>query len=246
MTEKTQAANSTVTAAILIIGNEILSGRTKDANVGYLAEQFTEIGIILSEVRMIPDDEGTIIKAINELRAQCAYVFTSGGIGPTHDDITSASIAKAFSVNLERNPEALAMLQSHYTPDELNESRLKMADIPAGASLIENPISKAPGFILENVHVLAGVPKILQAMFEQIRSQLTGGPKMLSHTLSSLKTEGVIAADLKRLQAEFPDVDIGSYPYFKNGEFGVSIVLRSTDAEQLEAAIKLAEDIIET
>ncbi len=233
------------TTAFIMIGNELLSGRTHDKNLPVLASRLNDAGIDLKHARVIPDITETIIATVNELKQQYDYIFTSGGIGPTHDDITSAAIAKAFNVKLERNPEAVAMLQSHYTPEEFNEARQTMADIPAGAGLIENPISRAPGFVIENVYVLAGVPRIFEAMLDFVMPQLqSDNVPVQTRTISSPKTEGQIAVELGYIQAKFATVDIGSYPYFKDGNFGVSLVLRSRDAEALERCAKLVEELV--
>lgn len=225
----------TTTAAFILIGNELLSGRTVDKNLPVLATRLAEVGIDIIEVRIIADDTPTIINTVNTLRKTYNYVFTSGGIGPTHDDITSESIAQAFNVPLECNAEAMKMLQSHYTPEELNEARQKMAYVPKGASLIENPVSKAPGFCMENVHVLAGVPRIFAAMLDFIIPTLDSDTTPIqTRTISSMKTEGEIAKELAVVQENYPTVNIGSYPYFKNGSFGVSLVLRSRDENALE------------
>ncbi|MFN7901305.1 MAG: competence/damage-inducible protein A [Holosporales bacterium] len=224
------------TAALIIIGNEILSGRTQDTNLAVLATALGQQGIELREVRVIPDDEAVIITTLNTLRAQMDHVFTSGGIGPTHDDITSASIAKAFGVPLRQHPDALRMLHEHYPPEQLNAARLKMAEVPVGATLIENPVSKAPGFTLENVHVMAGVPRIFKAMLDFLMPRLPGGSPVLSETVSTTLAEGTIAATLTELQQAFPDVNIGSYPYFRQGQMGVSVVFRGTDQGAITTA----------
>jgi len=231
-------AESVVTAALCIIGNEILSGRTQDKNLAFIGEQLNEIGIRLAEVRVVRDEVDTIGEAVRALSERYTYVFTSGGIGPTHDDITTASVAKAFGVAVERNTEAMRRLSAHYANSgiDFNEARKKMADIPVGAKLIDNPVSAAPGFILGNVHVLPGVPRILQAMFEGLKPTLTGGAPMLSHTVSCTIGEGSVAAALGAIQDRYPDVEIGSYPYFRAGHFGTSLVLRATDAARLAAA----------
>ncbi|WP_448204180.1 competence/damage-inducible protein A [Azospirillum sp. sgz302134] len=232
------------TAALLIIGNEILSGRTKDANLPHIAEKLGEIGVRLREVRVVPDVEEEIIAALDALRGRYGYVFTTGGIGPTHDDITSACIAKAFGVALERNPEAVARLERHYEPGQLNEARLRMANIPAGATLIDNPISQAPGFQIGNVFVMAGVPRIMQAMLDTILPRLQGGPALHARTVACELAEGRIAEDLGALQDRYPDLEIGSYPYFRNGFFGVSLVLRGTDETRVEAATEELAGIV--
>ena len=231
-----------VTAAILVIGDEILSGRTKDKNIGYIAEYLTNIGIDLREVRVVPDVEEEIVAAVNALRARYTHVLTTGGIGPTHDDITANSIARAFGVSIDFDPRAVAILAVRYGKSDLNEARMRMARIPAGAELIENSISKAPGFSLGNVHVMAGVPMIMQAMLDALAPRLTTGRKMLSRSVPAGMGEGRIAKGLAAVQADFPDVSIGSYPTFEEGTgFTTTIVLRSRDEERLvaaEAAVK--------
>lgn len=222
-------------ACLIIIGNEILSGRTQDTNLAWLARTLNECGIQLRQAYVIPDVEDTIVATVNECRARFTYVFTTGGIGPTHDDITSASIARAFGVPLERHADAQAILEKHYG-EKLNAARLKMADIPKGASLIANPVSAAPGFCLGNVYVLAGVPAIMQAMFEGLRHTLSGGMKTLSKTVSAYVTEGVIAQELSAAQNRHRDVEIGSYPFIRQQQLGVSLVCRSTDVDKLNAA----------
>lgn len=235
MTDPTPA-QSAPTAALLIIGNEILSGRTKDANLPYLAEKLGGIGISLREVRVVPDIGKEIIAAVRALSARYTYVFTTGGIGPTHDDITAGCIAEAFDTVLERNPEAVAMLSSHYDdPAQLTEARLKMAEIPVGATLIENPVSKAPGFKIANVHVMAGVPKIMQGMLDNILPTLQGGTPVSSGSVTGAVREGDIATPLGALQEANPGVDIGSYPYYRDGQFGTTIVVRGTDVPLVEA-----------
>ena len=227
----------TVTACVVVIGNEILSGRTKDANLAWLAVQLNEVGVRLREARVIPDVEAVIVRTINEVRAAFDYVFTTGGIGPTHDDITAECVAKAFGVPLIQDPEAVRRLRAHYAnPADLNAARLRMANVPEGATLIDNPVSKAPGFRIGNVLVMAGVPAIMQAMFDGIRAELRGGAKMLSRTVSVGLPEGKMAAGLTDLQARYPDLEIGSYPYFRLGHTGAAIVLRGTDAGRLASA----------
>jgi len=233
-----------VTAAVIVIGNEVLSGRTADANLPYLAKVLNDIGVSVREARIIPDDEAVIAETVNACRVAFDYVLTTGGIGPTHDDITAASIARAFSVPLERNPEAMRALEQHYRPEELNPARQKMADIPAGATLIDNPVSKAPGFQLDNVFVLPGVPVIMRAMFDGIRGRLRGGAPVLSRTIAAFTTEGAIAEGLGKIQAQNPDVDIGSYPFVRAGRFGVSLVARSPDAAALDRAADEIRDLI--
>lgn len=233
------------TAALIIIGNEILSGRTKDKNAGYIAEKMTEIGITMQEIRVIPDVEAIIIETVNLLRAQFDYIFTTGGIGPTHDDITAACVAKAFDVPIEQNEDAYNILLAHYGQDEFNEARQRMAQIPVGATLIDNPVSAAPGFRMGNVHVMAGVPKIMQAMLDSIIPTLIGGTPVKSITITCTLPESKIAIGLGNIQAQYPDIDIGSYPYFFAGNTGVSAVLRSTDLDKLEQASEAVSKMIE-
>lgn len=229
-------------AALIIIGNEILSGRTKDKNLAYLAEWLNEIGIQLYEVRVIRDDEKEIIDCVNLLRKKYDYVFTTGGIGPTHDDITTESIAKAFNVKLETNPEALKILQSYYKEGELNEARLKMTLLPKGAELVENPVTKAPGFKMENVFVMAGIPSIMQGMLEGAKAFLKIGNKMSSRSINVFMPESYVAEELSKMQDNYPEVEIGSYPFNKEGQFGTSLVMRSTNLDTLE---RCASDVAE-
>jgi molybdenum cofactor synthesis domain-containing protein len=225
-----------VTAAMLVIGNEILSGRTRDANMYFLAGKLTELGIRLREARVVPDIEDTIIAAVNELRARYDYVFTSGGIGPTHDDITADCIARAFGVNIDIHPEARRRLEAHYEAGMLNAARLRMARIPDTATLIDNPVSAAPGFRIGNVMVMAGVPKIFEAMVASVAPTLIGGDKLLSRTVLALVPEGAVAEELGALQKQYPAVDMGSYPAFRGGRASTAIVMRSTDRAMLDAA----------
>lgn len=234
------------TACLIIIGNEILSGRTQEKNCAWIAKELNDTGVRLTEVRVIPDDEPTIIQAVNSCRSHFTYIFTTGGIGPTHDDITSAAIAKAFGVKLERNAEAVALLERHYTPENLNPARLKMAEIPAGATLILNPVSAAPGYRIENVYVLAGVPAIMQAMFAGIKYQFRGDAKMLTKTVSAHITEGVIAEKLAAIQNQYPDVEIGSYPLIHQQKLGVSLVARAIDPARLDAAYSAIKALLLT
>lgn len=228
-----------VTAAVLIIGDEILSGRTKDKNLVYIAERLNELGIQLKEARVISDDEAEIVSAVNQLRHKFDYVFTSGGIGPTHDDITADSIAAAFNVSIGYHVEAMKILTEHYRESgiEFNDARKRMARIPAGACLIDNPISRAPGFQMENVFTMAGVPAIMQAMFENIAPGLVGGDPVISRSVKAHLPEGKIAEKLGLLQSKYQTVSMGSYPYFKQGDVGTNIVLRSADIEALDAAV---------
>ena len=226
-----------VTAAFIIIGNEILSGRTQDANLSFLAQRLGEIGIQVAEARVIPDIEQTIIDTVLELSGKVDYVFTSGGIGPTHDDITADAIAKAFGTETFEHPEAVAVLERHYAQGEFNQARRKMARVPRGASLLENPVSSAPGFKIENVHVLAGVPKIMHAMVDMLLPSLTGGSVVESRTITVLIGESVIATEMGAVQDAYGDIDVGSYPYFKPGASGTSIVLRGSNIAMLDEAL---------
>ncbi|MDD3445411.1 MAG: molybdopterin-binding protein [Zavarzinia sp.] len=224
------------TAALAIIGNEILSGRTQDANLAYLAKTLNTWGVEMREARVVPDIEAEIVAAVNALRARYDYVFTTGGIGPTHDDITADSIAKAFGVSLIEHPDAIALLEAHYPPGELTPVRRRMARVPEGAGLIENPISKAPGFRIGNVFVLAGIPAIMRAQLEGARGFIAGGRSVMSRTVSVLVGESRIAELLERVQGDFADLDLGSYPFFKRGGVGSALVLRGRDENRLEAA----------
>ena len=226
------------TACLLVIGNEVLSGRTQDANIQFLATRLGQIGIPLREVRVIPDVAETIVGTVNEVRARFDHVFTTGGIGPTHDDITSECVAAAFGVPWEPHPEAWARLERQYKPGEFNAARQRMATLPRGAVLIDNPISIAPGFSIGNVHVMAGIPRVMQAMFEALAPRLAGGPPIVSRTVHATGLpEGRIADGLAAIQARFAALDIGSYPYFRLGGSGVAIVVKGTDADAVEAAI---------
>ena len=232
------------TAAMLVIGDEILSGRTRDANMHYLAGQLTEVGITLAEVRFVPDERDAIIAAVQALASGFETVFTSGGIGPTHDDITADCMAAAFGQSIDVRDDARAILQAHYdkTGTELNEARLRMARIPADAKLIENPVSSAPGFSIENVHVMAGVPSVFTAMVASILPTLTGGAPVISQTLTVHRGEGDIAGPFGALAEAYPDISMGSYPFQRDGKYGANLVLRGQDADQLgEAMVKLAE-----
>ncbi|MCA0399719.1 MAG: competence/damage-inducible protein A [Proteobacteria bacterium] len=231
------AALEPITAAILVIGDEILSGRTKDRNIGYIAEYLFNIGIDLREVRVVPDEEAEIVAAVNALRARYTYLFTTGGIGPTHDDITADCIAKAFGVAIDVDPRARAMLLERYQESDLNAARLRMARIPAGAELIENPISKAPGFRLGNVIVMAGVPAIMQAMLDNVAPGLETGIRVEVATIeASGLPEGIYAGPLGALAEEFPALSIGSYPSFHQGGFTNQIVVRGRERAQIAAA----------
>ena len=225
-----------VTAALLVIGDEILSGRTKDKNIGYIAEYLTAMGIDLKEVRVVPDDEGEIIAAINTLRAKFTYLLTTGGIGPTHDDITADCVAKALGVEMSHDPRAVAMLRERYVnPEDLNEARLRMARIPHGSTLIANSISKAPGFMCGNVIVMAGVPAIMQVMLDEIAPSLAKGRVMASLSVDAGGLpEGAYAAALGAIQKGHEGVIIGSYPHFDGVKFANQIVLRSRDEALLQ------------
>ncbi len=227
-----------VTACVLIIGNEILSGRTQDANLAYLATGLNEVGVTLREARVIPDIPAVIIATVNEVRAKFDYVFTTGGIGPTHDDITSECVAQAFGVPWTLHPEAHKIFLDYYKPGDLNEARLRMAHTPAGATLIQNPVSRAPGFRMENVFVFAGIPRVMQAMFDGVKHSLKGGRPVLSRTVSCHLAEGVIAKGLKEIQDRHPELDIGSYPFYRRGEFGTSLVLRGREEGELGEATR--------
>ncbi|HLJ65277.1 MAG TPA: molybdopterin-binding protein [Stellaceae bacterium] len=233
MTETTASREKIVTACVVIIGNEILSGRTQDTNLAFLAKGLNEVGVSLREARVIPDIVEEIVATVNEVRAKFDYVFTTGGIGPTHDDITGASIARALGVPYRLNPEAHRILINHYRPGELNEARLRMAHTPEGASLIRNPISSAPGFRIGNVFVLAGIPRVMQAMFDSVKHELMGGRKVVSRTVSCVLPEGVIAKGLGEIQDRYPDLEIGSYPFYRQGGFGTNLVLRGREPERL-------------
>lgn len=227
-----------VTAALLIIGNEILSGRTQDKNLAYLGRRLNELGVRLAETRVIPDERGTIVRHLNELRGEHAYVFTTGGIGPTHDDITAECVAEAVDRKLIEHPEARAILEERYTPENLTAARLRMARTPEGAALIENPVSKVPGFRIGNVYVMAGIPEVMQAMFESIAHQIAGGEPLLTGTVVAELPEGVLAGPLGELQARFPDVEMGSYPFYGRNGYGASLVLRVADKERLNEALE--------
>ncbi|MEL6418138.1 MAG: molybdopterin-binding protein [Pseudomonadota bacterium] len=226
------------TAAMLVIGDEILSGRTRDANMHYLAGKLTELGIDLKEVRIVSDDPDAIVDAVRALSETYANVFTSGGIGPTHDDITADAIAAAFRAKIDIREDARAILAQHYTRSgtELNEARLRMARIPDGAALIENPISAAPGFILGNVHVMAGVPSIFQAMLASVIPTLTGGDPLVSRTIRIERPEGEIAGPLGDLAERFPNLSFGSYPFIKDGVYGANVVIRGTESQRVDEA----------
>jgi molybdenum cofactor synthesis domain-containing protein len=229
-------SKSDYTACIVVIGNEILSGRTQDANLQYLANKLTAWGVRLREARVIPDIEDVIVRTINEVRAAFDYVFTTGGIGPTHDDITADAIAKAFGVKLVCHEETFRKMEAIYKPGEFNAARQKMCHIPAGALVIENAVSIAPGFQIGNVFVLAGVPAIMRAMTDTLRNRLVGGPPIQSRTVSVYLAEGVVADGFAALQKQYPAIDMGSYPFYRAGRFGTSLVLRGTEPASLDRA----------
>ena len=232
-----EAPPAPVTAALVIIGDEVLSGRTQDINVQYLATRLTELGIRMAEVRIVPDSEDAVIEAVNALRARVTYLFTTGGIGPTHDDITTACVSKAFGLKKILNAEAVALMEPRYEPGQFTEARKKMCETPEGAALIENPVSVAPGYIVENVHVMAGIPRIMQAMFESIAPSLAGGAPMLSRSLTCYIPEGAIATGLSAIQDAHPACQIGSYPFKRDKRYGATLVVRATDRAAMDAAL---------
>lgn len=240
------STQSRVTAGLLVIGDEILSGRTKDVNIGAVADFCTDLGIDLTEVRVVSDVEESIVEAVNALRQRYTYVFTTGGIGPTHDDITADSIAKAFGVALPINAQARAMLEARWkeTGTEVNEARLRMARIPEGADLIVNSVSAAPGFRIGNVHVMAGVPVIMRAMLEALAPTLKGGRKVISVAVKAAVGEGTLGGPLAALQAEFPDVKMGSYPQMGQNRVMTELVLRSSDAALLAQAAEKVRSMV--
>lgn len=229
------------TAAKIIIGDEILSGRTRDANMHHLAGELTGIGVPLVEARFIPDDHDVIVRTVAAMREIATHVFTSGGIGPTHDDITADAIADAFGAPIGVRSDARALLEAHYarTGTELNDARLRMARIPDGAELIDNPVSAAPGFRLGNVFVMAGVPSVFQAMVASVLPKLTGGIPLTSRSLRINRGEGDIAGPLGRIAEDHPELSLGSYPFLSNGVYGAHIVVRGTDGAAVDAAVSL-------
>jgi molybdenum cofactor synthesis domain-containing protein len=238
-------AATTVTAAILVIGDEILSGRTKDKNIGYIAEYLANVGIDLREVRVVPDEEEEIVAAVNALRPRYSYVFTTGGIGPTHDDITADAVAKAFGVPIGVDPRAKAMMLERYRPEDLNEARLRMARIPQGADLVDNPISRAPGFRIGNVIVMAGVPSIMQAMLDSIVPALKTGARMQVETIDAGGVpEGLYAEGLGAIAKAHEGVSIGSYPSFSAAGFKNQIVVRGKDSGAVAKAVRAVEELL--
>ncbi|AXI48299.1 competence/damage-inducible protein A [Sulfitobacter sp. SK012] len=233
------------TAAMLVIGDEILSGRTRDANMHYLAGQLTEIGVDLKEVQIVGDEPGTIVAAVQGLSSRFGVVFTSGGIGPTHDDITADCMAAAFDQTIDVRDDARAILATHYAKSgtELNTARLRMARIPQGATLIDNPVSAAPGFTVKNVHVMAGVPSVFQAMVASVLPTLTGGEPLISQTVTIHRGEGDIAGPLGALALAYPTLSMGSYPFQRDGKYGAHIVVRGTDVQMIDEAIAKLEAV---
>ncbi|WP_334175320.1 molybdopterin-binding protein [Pseudoxanthobacter sp.] len=238
------APQAPVTAAVLVIGDEILSGRTKDQNIGFIADYLTAIGIDLEEVRVVPDVEARIVAALNALRAGYTYVFTTGGIGPTHDDITADAVAKAFGVAIDIDPRAVGVMRARYPDTELTPARLRMARIPDGADLIANPVSAAPGFRIGNVHVMAGVPKIMQAMMDSIAPTLARGRPMLSHTIEAGMGEGALAEGFGAIARANPDTLLGSYPYFDGTRHTTRLVVRARDAARLATVAAAVEALV--
>ncbi|MFP7675425.1 competence/damage-inducible protein A [Marivita sp. S0852] len=232
-------------AAMLVIGDEILSGRTRDANMHFLAQELTKVGIDLKEVRVVSDDHDAIVLALNALRKTFHTVITSGGIGPTHDDITADCVAAAFGVGIDVRDDARALLQAYYDSrgTEFNEARKRMARIPDGAALIENPVSIAPGFSIENVHVMAGVPSVFQAMVASVLPTLTGGAPILSQTFRVERGEGDVAGPLAEIAKAFPDLSFGSYPYQLNGAYGSNVVVRGSDGARVDAAMTRLSEV---
>ncbi|MFA5591773.1 MAG: molybdopterin-binding protein [Micavibrio sp.] len=235
----------TYSVALVIIGNEILSGRTQDANTPWIAEKLTALGVMVHQVRIVPDIEDDIVTAITQLRDKVDYVFTTGGIGPTHDDITAQSVAKAFNTPLELNDEAYGILVRQYGSEEdVTPARRKMAMIPKGATLLINPVSGAPGFQIENIFVMAGVPRIMQAMFDDVKTKIRHGRRVLSNTIACNLAEGDIADALGKIQDRYPAVIIGSYPHYRGGVLGLSLVLRSPEDALLNKATGEVVDMI--
>lgn len=233
-----------VTAAVVIIGNEILSGRTQDTNLRDIAQTLGSIGIRIAEARVVVDSEVAIVAAVNELRARNDYVLTTGGIGPTHDDITAECIAKAFGVDLVEDPRIAALIRSREAPPDVMASRLRMALVPCGAGLIENDAGSPPGFFIGNVYVLAGFPRIMRAMLASLAKKLTGGAVLQSRSIVAYSGESAIAEPLRNVQARFAGAEIGSYPFMRDGRVGTTLVARSTNAALLDAAIAALEEML--
>jgi len=234
----TETSPKTVTAALIVIGEEILSGRTRDENVGYIAAYLTALGIALREVRVVADVEADIVEAVNSLRQRYTYVFTTGGIGPTHDDVTTDAIATAFGVSAPVNDEAVAAMRQHYTDAELTPARLRMARIPEGAELIHNAISRAPGYKLQNVIVMAGIPRVMQVMLDDVAPRLAKGRPIKSRAIRVDAPEGDVAPPLAALQAAYPDVQMGSYPFFEKNRLGTYVVIRTADEAKLDLVLR--------
>jgi molybdenum cofactor synthesis domain-containing protein len=239
-------ASALVTAGLLVIGDEILSGRTKDKNIGYIAEYLTNIGIDLKEVRVVADHEAAVVEALNALRRRYSYVFTTGGIGPTHDDITADCVAKAFGVSIDYDPRAVAIMRERFADSELNEARMRMTRIPAGAELVPNKISKAPGFWIGNVIVMAGVPSIMQAMLDEVAPKLQTNARMLSETIRADLREGDIGSELGEIAQAHPEVSIGSYPFFDEQRGpNTNVVVRARDPQKLAVARAAVQEMLQ-
>ena len=237
--------SETVTACLIIIGNEILSGRTQDTNLAHLSVVLNELGVRMTEARVIPDVEQTIVDTVNHCRAQFDYVFTTGGIGPTHDDITADSIALAFGIEVEEHPEVAALIRKREAPPQVMAARLRMARIPVGATLIDNPTGGPPGFQVENVFVMAGVPMVMQAMASTFdRVMLPGGKPVRSRTVGAFLGESEVADDLAAIQSDFPEIDLGSYPFYRPSGYGTNLVMRGTDEDELEAMLERVSQMI--
>ena len=237
--------SETVTACLIIIGNEILSGRTQDTNLAHLSVVLNELGVRMTEARVIPDVEQTIVDTVNHCRAQFDYVFTTGGIGPTHDDITADSIALAFGIEVEEHPEVAALIRKREAPPQVMAARLRMARIPVGARLIDNPTGGPPGFQVENVFVMAGVPMVMQAMASTFdRVMLPGGKPVRSRTVGAFLGESEVADDLAAIQSDFPEIDLGSYPFYRPSGYGTNLVMRGTDEDELEAMLERVSQMI--
>lgn len=243
-TSDSPKAGQSVTACVVVIGDEILSGRTQDTNLAMIATYLGELGIEVAEARVVPDIEQRIIETINEVRAVHNYVFTTGGIGPTHDDITADAIAKAFGIGIDYHPDVMKLLGARYAPGEFTDARKRMARIPDGAVLIDNPVSLAPGFQVENVFVMAGIPMIAKAMIEGLGHRLVGGAPVQTRALAAFLAEGQIAEGLAETQALYPDIKIGSYPFLRGQQYGVNLVMRGTDRERLERVVEIVRQIV--
>ncbi len=237
-------SDSPVTACVLIIGNEILSGRTQDVNLAHLAQTLNEFGVQVREARVIPDVEDIIVDTLNECRKAFDYVLTTGGIGPTHDDITADCVANAFGVELEMHPEVEALIRRREAPPEIMEARLRMARIPKGATLIDNAMSGPPGFQLENVFVMAGVPAIMRAMVSTLGNRMQGGKPVRSRSIIAYLSEGHVAKPLGRIQERYPDTDLGSYPFYRHDRYGTNLVMRGTDPDLLDALLEEVRKMI--